>query len=156
MGRKLSPVPGKSKLSISISSLGVAGTAALPIWWLGATGVNGNSEHRVTYLEQGWDSQLREAVYYTPQSSRLMPYKWFLALEQVDDTPRFSAPENPAEYGYALPADGPSTLNPDGLPGNGNGGHAYPKGGALTHGDRMAVIEFLKDPTPLPPEKETE
>lgn len=29
------------------------------------------------------------------------------------------------------------------LPGNGAGGHAYPKGG-LTHGQRMAVIEYLK------------
>ena len=41
------------------------------------------------------------------------------------------------------------------LPGNGNGEHAYPKGDPLTPEERTAVIEFLKDPAPLPREEET-
>ena len=116
MEHENSSIPDQSRTSISIWSLGAAAIAALAIWWFWATGVNGGNESRVSYLEQGWDPQLREAFYYTPQGSRLMPYKWFLALEQADNTERFSAPENLAGYGYLLPADGPSLLNPDGLP----------------------------------------
>lgn len=116
MAHETSSIPGRSRTSISIWSVGAVAIAAIAIWWLWPKIVNGENESRVSYLEQGWDAQMREAFYYTPQGSRLMPYKWFLALEQADNTEGFSAPDNLAGYGYLPPADGPSALNPDGLP----------------------------------------
>ena len=69
----------------------------------------------ITYLNQGWDSQIRELFYYTPQGSQLMPYKWFLSLETAKNTTLFSSTENLTKFGWLMP-DGPSELNPDGLP----------------------------------------
>src|SRR5204863_3054128 len=36
----------------------------------------------VIYLDQGWSKELREKMYRIPQGSFLMPYSWFMALEQ--------------------------------------------------------------------------
>ena len=116
MARKSSPAPGKPGFSNSIRFLAVAGAAALAALWLWPPGVDGKGGQGVTYLEQGWDAQLREAFYYTPQGSRLMPYTWFLALEQVGSDKAFSDPDNLAGFGYLMPTTKNSGLNPDGLP----------------------------------------
>ena len=118
MEKNTSTHPGKSRQSVTIWFLSIASIVGIAIWgfWPWPMGVNGSDGNSVTYLDQGWDSGLREAFYYTPQGSRLMPYKWFLALEQAGNEQRFSNPDNFAGYGYLLPSDGPSTLNPDGLP----------------------------------------
>ncbi len=70
----------------------------------------------VIFLEQGWDNAMRERFYYTPQGSRLMPYTWFLALEQKENTKRFADVDNLARFGWLKPANDNSPLNPDGLP----------------------------------------
>lgn len=75
-----------------------------------------DQQSQTTYLDQGWSPDMREDFYYTPQGSHLIPYKWFLALEQGDGSHPFSSPDNLARYGYLLPLEGPSELNPDGLP----------------------------------------
>ncbi len=118
MEKNTSTHPGKSRQSVTIWFLGIASIVGIAIWglWPWLMDVNGSGGNGVTYLDQGWDPELREAFYYTPQGSRLMPYKWFLALEQAGNEQRFSNPDNFARYGYLLPSDGPSTLNPDGLP----------------------------------------
>ncbi|MEE9451681.1 MAG: hypothetical protein V3V61_02875 [Gammaproteobacteria bacterium] len=37
----------------------------------------------VTYLDQGWD-EIRQPFYFTPQGSRMIPVKWFMALEAIN------------------------------------------------------------------------
>lgn len=44
-------------------------------------------------LEQGWDDDTREAFYFTSQGSQLIPYDWFLALEQADKAEPFRSNE---------------------------------------------------------------
>ena len=68
----------------------------------------------VISLDQGWDDQTRQAFWFTTQGSQIVPYNYFLALEQATNTQPFASSANLASYGY-LPAS-PSTLNPDGLP----------------------------------------
>jgi len=68
------------------------------------------------FLDQGWSTGLREKFYYTPQGSRLIPYTWFLSLEQAESTNLFADPLYLNSFGWLPPIDGPSSLNPDGLP----------------------------------------
>lgn len=68
----------------------------------------------VTYLDQGWSSDLRTRYYFDPQGSRLVPYDWFVALEQPDTDRLFVDAAHVEALGY-LSAE-PSALNPDGLP----------------------------------------
>ncbi|HEY0418851.1 MAG TPA: di-heme-cytochrome C peroxidase, partial [Acetobacteraceae bacterium] len=69
-------------------------------------------------LDQNWSDAQRRWFYHTSQGTKLMPYGWFLALEQpslsLTGAPPFSAPDNLARFGF-LP-DTPSANNPDGLP----------------------------------------
>lgn len=70
---------------------------------------------KVVHLDQGWSPELREAFYYTPQGSQLLPYAFLKALEQPGGTGLFLDPASIAETGF-LPADHRSELNPDGMP----------------------------------------
>ncbi len=36
----------------------------------------------VKFADQGWSRELRELFYFTPQGSKMIPYDWFMALEQ--------------------------------------------------------------------------
>ena len=76
--------------------------------------VNAATKDDVIYLEQGWDSAMREKFYFTGQGSRMMPYDWFVKLEQTNKKKRFASPDNLARYGWLKTT--PSELNPDGLP----------------------------------------
>lgn len=69
---------------------------------------------KVVNLEQGWTENTQQAYYFTDQGSRLLPYSWFLALEQPDRQALFRSNENIDELRY-LPSR-PSQWNPDGLP----------------------------------------
>ena len=65
---------------------------------------------------QGWSDDLRDAFYFTPQGSHLVPYAWAVALEVADGEQLFFAPASIEKFGY-LAAPGPaSARNPDGLP----------------------------------------
>ncbi|QDT16758.1 di-heme-cytochrome C peroxidase [Alienimonas californiensis] len=71
-------------------------------------------------LPQGWDEELRNQFYHTPQGSLLFPYEWFLSLEAEEsgenrDVRRFAHPDHLERYGL-IPPDGRNALNPDGLP----------------------------------------
>ncbi|MCB1962896.1 MAG: hypothetical protein KDF24_06985 [Rhodocyclaceae bacterium] len=74
----------------------------------------GEKYDRVTYLEQGWDAADSLWFYNTPQGSDLMPYDFFLVLEQIDSTSLFRDNDNINAYRY-LPQK-PTFSNPDGLP----------------------------------------
>lgn len=53
-------------------------------------------------LEQGWSEAEREAFYYTPQGSFLIPLDWYESLE-VSSGPRlFSSASNMRSYGYLV------------------------------------------------------
>lgn len=75
----------------------------------------GPAAERVVHLDQGWSPTRREAFYYTPQGSQLLPYAFLKALEQPGGTGLFLDPAHIAQTGF-LPSEGPSELNPDGLP----------------------------------------
>lgn len=67
-------------------------------------------------LSQGWSDDLRDAFYFTPQGSHLVPYDWAVALEVADGEQRFFAPENIRKFGYLEAPGAASGRNPDGLP----------------------------------------
>ncbi len=69
---------------------------------------------RVVYLDQGWTPAESADFYNRTQGSRLLPYPWFLALEQAGGDTPFRDAANVARLGY-LPQQ-PNPCNPDGLP----------------------------------------
>ncbi|HET9992624.1 MAG TPA: di-heme-cytochrome C peroxidase, partial [Kofleriaceae bacterium] len=73
-----------------------------------------DSGSHVRYLDQGWDAATRAAFYQTTQGSRMLPYTWFLQLEQATNHQKLNSPSNIARMGFLV--DPPSAANPDGLP----------------------------------------
>ncbi|MFT5116349.1 MAG: hypothetical protein ACI8P9_005719 [Parasphingorhabdus sp.] len=67
------------------------------------------------YLEQGWNEDVRQGYYFTPQGSRMIPAEWFMAIETVDGKEFFSSNANLEAHGF-ITVDQASTLNPYGLP----------------------------------------
>jgi len=65
-------------------------------------------------IPQNWTCADRQQYWFTDQGSQIIPYDWFLNLEQMGNTSRFSAQANMNRYGY-LPQN-PSDMNKDGLP----------------------------------------
>lgn len=68
---------------------------------------------------QNWTPYQRQWFYHTSQGTVLLPYKWFLALEQphikvIGEVPLFRDSQYLARFGF-LPDDA-SEQNPDGLP----------------------------------------
>jgi cytochrome c5 len=73
----------------------------------------------VEFGKQNWSPEQREWFYHAGQGTELLPYKWFLALEQpkikiFGTVPKFSDTTYLARFGF-LP-DAASPQNPDGLP----------------------------------------
>jgi len=66
------------------------------------------------YLEQNWTDQEREYFYFADQGSRLVPYDFFLHLEQANSQQLFRYDENMLRFGL-IPAK-KSQHNPDALP----------------------------------------
>lgn len=68
----------------------------------------------VDVLAQNWTDEEASWFYSVPQGSKLIPYDWFLKLEQPDSPRPFRDNEHIRKLGYLprTPADG----NPDGLP----------------------------------------
>lgn len=70
-------------------------------------------------LEQNWTEAQRTQFHYTAQGTRLLPYKWFLALEQpcfsLSGCELLAAPGYLERFGFLAGKRDPVT-NPDGLP----------------------------------------
>ncbi|MGH9495718.1 MAG: di-heme-cytochrome C peroxidase [Candidatus Sulfotelmatobacter sp.] len=72
------------------------------------------------WLDQHWTKDQRQRYYHTPQGSNLLPYSWFLALEQprlslsLKGAPAFR--DNAYLSGFGFIPDDAYALNPDGLP----------------------------------------
>ncbi len=74
----------------------------------------GEPVDNVVYLDQGWSPTESLRFYFTSQGSQIIPYDWFLALEQADSQALFRDNQNILKYRY-LPQL-PDAKNPDGLP----------------------------------------
>ncbi|WP_062060112.1 di-heme-cytochrome C peroxidase [Cellvibrio sp. OA-2007] len=77
-------------------------------------GAFGESYSTPIYLDQGWTANDSLWYYNTTQGSALMPYDFFIALEQADSKEPFRANSLIDKYRY-LPQK-PTFFNPDGLP----------------------------------------
>ena len=66
-------------------------------------------------LSQNWSKEERLEFYFTSEGSQILPYDWFLVLEQPDSTKLFRDDANLLKYGYLL-EDKDAKWNPDGLP----------------------------------------
>ncbi|MGF1701996.1 di-heme-cytochrome C peroxidase [Photobacterium makurazakiensis] len=72
------------------------------------------STNKAINLGQGWTKKTQQQFYSTSQGSRIMPYDWYLYLEQVNSTSLFRANDNISSYGY-IPSNIIKGINPDGL-----------------------------------------
>lgn len=79
-----------------------------------SSNVEGGVPGRKVFLDQGWDAATRAAFYQTTQGSRMLPYSWFLNLEQANNRQSLRASANMRKMGFL--DDGVSVSNPDGLP----------------------------------------
>jgi hypothetical protein len=77
-------------------------------------GAFGENYSTPIYLDQGWDEADSLWYYNTTQGSALIPYDFFIALEQASSTELFRANSLIDKYRY-LPQK-PTFFNPDGLP----------------------------------------
>lgn len=73
-----------------------------------------NCSDALVCLDQGWADHERSWWYSVSQGSRLLPLKWFEALERADSQEKFLSAANVARFGY-LP-NAKSRDNPFGLP----------------------------------------
>jgi hypothetical protein len=73
----------------------------------------GDSIAKLVRLDQGWSEADSDWFYWTTQGSQLLPYAFFLVLEQADSTVLFRDARNMQKYRF-LPVR-PSAANPDGL-----------------------------------------
>jgi hypothetical protein len=67
----------------------------------------------IVTLPQNWSDATAEWFYNVPQGSKLLPYDWYLNIEQPSSTALFRDDQHIAGLGY-LPRD-PDADNPDGL-----------------------------------------
>lgn len=68
----------------------------------------------VTFLKQNWSQTDREAFYFTPQGSHIIPVRFAKELKAENGRPFFTS-ENLSRYGY-LPQKAEPKMNPLGLP----------------------------------------
>ncbi len=72
----------------------------------------------VAWLGQNWTDEQRHSYYHMAQGSELLPYSWFLALEQPKLSIRGAAPFKDDAYmeGFGFIPDTANDQNPDALP----------------------------------------
>ena len=70
---------------------------------------------QVHVLAQNWTDEEANDFYNIPQGSKLIPYDWFIHLDQPDSSRPFLDAEHIRSLGY-LPRTADSQGNPDGLP----------------------------------------
>lgn len=81
---------------------------------MNGAGKFGEQFSRTVYLDQGWSAADSLWFYTATQGSNLLPYDFFLVLEQPGSSALFRSDENIDRYGY-LPQR-QTASNPDGLP----------------------------------------
>ena len=87
----------------------------------GALPDNVIEDHEIIYLNsvKGWTEKDRHRFYHTPQGTRIIPYYWFLNLDQIDSTADkvklFRDEGNLKRYRF-IPDHTNHPDNPDGIP----------------------------------------
>jgi hypothetical protein len=94
-----------------LAILGVAGCRG----WGGGDGPDDRPSTSYTTLEQNWTPEERREFYYTSQGSQVLPYDWFLVLEQAGSRSLVRDDANLRKFGYLIEAKD-ARWNPDGLP----------------------------------------
>lgn len=99
--------------------------AASLVFSLGGCGGKNNDSEKIPELppkkisvvnfDQGWSKDEALDFYNTSQGSQLIPYAWFLALEQADNETLFRDTKHIEKLGY-IPQEPLAGRNPDGLP----------------------------------------
>ena len=74
-----------------------------------------DDQYQIVTLDQGWTGDERLDFYNTSQGSQLIPFAWFLALEQATSDDLFRDSNNMRRLGY-LPQEPLAGTNPHGLP----------------------------------------
>jgi hypothetical protein len=74
----------------------------------------GDTVASIAYLDQNWSSTESLQFYFTSQGSQIVPYAWFLALEQPQSDEPFRVNGHLAKYRFLTQK--PGVMNPDGLP----------------------------------------
>ena len=69
---------------------------------------------RTVNLEQGWSEAQQQQFWFTSQGSQVVPYDWFLALEQADSQELIRSDANLDQLRFMV--EKPSPANHDGLP----------------------------------------
>lgn len=73
-----------------------------------------NAEQGVFYPAQNWDNDIRDRFAFTSFGSRIIPYRWFLSLEQADSEALLRDYVFLNSLGFIAAPSSP--MNPDGLP----------------------------------------
>jgi len=84
-------------------------------FWRGGNDPQPPTAKSYTTLDQNWSDDERREFYFTSQGSQIVPYEWFLWLEQADSTTLVRDDANMRKLGY-LVEDKDLQWNPDGLP----------------------------------------
>jgi len=100
----------------------------------------------IVYLEQNWSDKDRDYFYFADQGSRLIPYDYFLHLEQADNKQLLRSDNNMLRLGFIPTVSNKN--NPDGLPIGltRNGSHMGPTCAAchtqqITYQDKIIRID---------------
>jgi len=105
------------KIKLAVISLFALFMTTLPIMPIERSGGADSPLMRetVTFLDQGWNTEDRQMFYHTTQGTRVIPYKWFLALERTGLSRQPFLADEIVER-YRLIPDPNTTNNPDRLP----------------------------------------
>ncbi len=108
-----------TKIALVVMALaGVAGVLAYPkLKQLRVVTPEYQVPGQLVKLEQGWNDAQRVQYHHTAQGTRLVPYDWFLALEQpcFFGCEPFAKEQYLGRFGF-LAGDRDADLNPEGLP----------------------------------------
>lgn len=107
-------IPGKISLCVAALLLSACGDSE-PDPGAGDNSGGKAPTKQVRFLDQGFTDDDRQAFYYLSQGSQLLPYDWFLSLEQVDSEALFRNDMHMRGLGY-IPQPPDPAKNPDGLP----------------------------------------
>lgn len=94
-----------------VMTAALAASVALPVLPIAESW---GQDNEIVTLDQGWDEAARNTFYHAPQGSPILPYAFFMALEQPDSTALFTDEDHFERLGMMF--WGRSAQNPDGLP----------------------------------------
>lgn len=114
-------VSKKSLVIGAVIAVGVAAGFGYHVLWakLAITVPDYSDPGKVVPAEQNWNEAQRTEFHHQSQGTRLIPYAWFMALEQpcesFSECAPFSSPEYLGRFGF-LASNKDSEYNPGGLP----------------------------------------